>query len=371
MSDWTAVRNLLCVRLDAFGDVLMTEPALRALHQSKPDCRLTLLTSPAGAKAAAMVPYLDEVLVYEAPWMKHSNTTTDSASHLDFIEHLHRMKFDGAVIFTVYSQNPLPSAMLCYLAGIPRRIAFCRENPYQILSHWLSEREPDACQRHEVERQLSLVAEIGASVDADAMQISISQAARDAADLIWHNLATRGELRIVVHPGATAASRRYPAEHFIAAMALIRLHFPTALAVTGDASEQALTNEVAGKIEAPACSLAGRLGVNEWAAVIESADLLVSNNTAAVHIAAATGTPVVDIYALTNPQHTPWRVRSRVLSHDVPCKYCYKSLCPEGHHRCLLGVTPEQVAHAALELLAVEFRHKLFADSRIPYSIAG
>ena len=47
-----SLRNILCVRLDAFGDVLMTEPALRAISQSMPDCRLTLLTSPAGAKAA-------------------------------------------------------------------------------------------------------------------------------------------------------------------------------------------------------------------------------------------------------------------------------------------------------------------------------
>ena len=51
-------------------------------------------------------------------------------------------------------------------------------------------------------------------------------------------------------------------------------------------------------------------------------------------MAAAIGTPLVDLYALTNPQHTPWGVPHRVLSHDVPCKYCYKSVCPEQHHDC-------------------------------------
>lgn len=370
MKDWSEVRNLLCVRLDAFGDVLMTEPALRALHQTRPDCRLTLLTSPTGAKAAAMMPYLDDVLIYEAPWMKHSDET-DSASHLGFIEDLRRMKFDGAVVFTVYSQNPLPSAMLCYLAGIPRRIAFCRENPYQLLSHWLPEREPNNCQRHEVERQLSLVAETGASVDADAMQISIPQAARDAADSLWQKLAQAGEFRIAVHPGATAASRRYPPHGFIAAMNLIHLRIGAVFVLTGSSSEQALCDGMAAGSAAPVHSLAGRLAADEWAALVEAADLLVSNNTAAVHIAAATGTPIVDIYALTNPQHTPWRVRSRVLSYDVPCKYCYKSICPEGHHQCLLGVTPEQVAHAALELLNVEFQHQPPSGARIPYPIAG
>ena len=88
-----------------------------------------------------------------------------------------------------------------------------------------------------------------------------------------------------------------------------------------------------------------------FAAVLARASLLVSNNTGAVHVAAAVGTPVVDLYALTNPQHTPWHVPHRVLFHDVPCKYCYKSVCPEGHHNCLRLVEPDRVVDAAAELL--------------------
>lgn len=61
--------------------------------------------------------------------------------------------------------------------------------------------------------------------------------------------------------------------------------------------------------------------------------------------------PVVDLYALTNPQHAPWKVTSRVLYHDVPCRFCYKSACPQGHHRCLTEVPPSRVVNAALDLL--------------------
>jgi ADP-heptose:LPS heptosyltransferase len=68
-------------------------------------------------------------------------------------------------------------------------------------------------------------------------------------------------------------------------------------------------------------------------------------------VAAAVGTPVVDLYALTNPQHTPWGVPHRVLFRDVPCKYCYKSICPEGHGNCLSLVEPAEVVKAALALL--------------------
>jgi ADP-heptose:LPS heptosyltransferase len=103
----------------------------------------------------------------------------------------------------------------------------------------------------------------------------------------------------------------------------------------------------------PAHSFAGRLGLAELGALVEEADLVVSNNTGPAHIAAALGTPLVDLYALTNPQHTPWRVESRVLFHDVPCRNCYKSECPVGHHDCLRGVAPESVAAAGRELLHI------------------
>ena len=56
---------------------------------------------------------------------------------LRFIETLRSYAFDAAVIFTTYTQNPLPTALMLYLANIPLRLAHCRENPYQLLTHWV------------------------------------------------------------------------------------------------------------------------------------------------------------------------------------------------------------------------------------------
>jgi ADP-heptose:LPS heptosyltransferase len=122
--------------------------------------------------------------------------------------------------------------------------------------------------------------------------------------------------------------------------------------LTGGAHELELVNEVCSAAEMELPSLAGQLTLEELAAVLESSDALLSNNTGPVHIAAAVGTPVVDLYALTNPQHTPWHVPHRVLSHDVPCKYCYKSVCPHAHGHCLSLIPPTSVVKAVLELLA-------------------
>ena len=120
---WQGVRRVLCVRLDSIGDVLMTTPAIRALRETY-GCHVTLLTSAAGAAVAPLVPEVDDTLVFAAPWMKSANGGT---SDQEMIARLAAGGFDAAVIFTVYSQNPLPAAYLCYLAGIPRRLAHCHE----------------------------------------------------------------------------------------------------------------------------------------------------------------------------------------------------------------------------------------------------
>ena len=86
MSNWQHVRRLLCVRLDSIGDVLMTSPAIRAFRDTL-GCHVTLLTSSAGAAAARLVPEIDELVEFAAPWMKaggaaaamNGNTTTNTA----------------------------------------------------------------------------------------------------------------------------------------------------------------------------------------------------------------------------------------------------------------------------------------------------
>lgn len=352
--DWKKARKILCIRLDALGDVLMTTPAIRALKESQHGRKITLLTSPAGARAAPLIPEVDEVIVYEAPWMKASGLKINSNGEYRLATQLSQEGFDAAVIFTVFSQNPLPAALLAYLANIPLRLAHCRENPYQLLTDWVSEQDLSAegGLRHEVRRQLDLVAAVGCQTDNISLSLKVPESSRRA---IRQKLVRAGldmdHTWLVIHPGASAPSRRYRPDGFaMAAQGLVRDH-DIQIVFTGSSSEQELVGEIVSKMEAPAISLAGQLDLAGLAALLEHSPLLISNNTGPVHVAAAVGTPVVDIYALTNPQHTPWNVPHRLLFHDVPCKFCYKSICPLGHHDCLRLVAPQTIAAAALELL--------------------
>jgi lipopolysaccharide heptosyltransferase II len=352
---WQDARNILCVRLDTLGDVLMTTPAIRALKTFGGGAgrRITLMTSPAGAEVANLVPEIDSVLVYEAPWMKA--TGPRPGSHLDqaLIERLRAEGFDAAVIFTVYSQNPLPAVTICYLADIPLRLAHCHENPYQLLTNWVPDPEPAQYVRHEVQRQLGLVASIGCRPAEAKLSLAVPAAARARMVQRLDALGLSDNRRwVLVHPGASAASRRYPPESFAAVVhELVVNHELPVLFSGGGASERELVQAIQAGSGAPTHSLAGELDLGELAALIEAAPVLLANNTGPVHMAAALGTPVVDLYALTNPQHTPWAVPSRVLYHDVPCKFCYKSVCPEGHHNCLRLVEPETVTDAVIDLL--------------------
>jgi lipopolysaccharide heptosyltransferase II len=363
---WRAARNILAVRLDNLGDVLMTTPALRAIKAGNAARRITLLTSESGALAAPYIPEIDEVIRYDAPWVK-SVWQASSIAALRCLSQLTERRFDAAVVFTVYSQSALPAATLTWLAGIPLRLAHCRENPYQLLTDWVSEPEPHNEVRHEVRRQLDLVSSVGYSTADERLSFELTAQDRsDAIGKLQHAGVDMARPFIVLHPGATAASRRYPPMQFAAATKLISAQTRHQIVVTGGAEERQLVETVRLHGARGIIGMAGELTLGQLAATIEHAALLIANNTGPVHLAAALATPVVDLYALTNPQHTPWRVLSRVLFHDVPCKYCYKSVCPEQHHACLRKVTPEAVAHAAQELLeTVEQRRDNVR--RLPY----
>jgi lipopolysaccharide heptosyltransferase II len=352
--DWQQARRILCVRLDALGDVLMCTPAMRALRDALPGRSLTLLTSPSGAAAAPFLPEVDDTIVHAAPWMKAA-IPAPPGGLLELAALLAARRFDAAVVFTTYTQSALPGAMLCWLAGIPLRLAHCRENPYELLSDWIPDPEPQLMLRHEVQRQLDLVRHAGAKPQPDkAPGLSFALRAADLASVRARLLRLgidAGRPWLLLHPGASAASRRYPPGLWARVLGLLARRTGLPVVITGSAAETALVEEIRIASGAAAHSLAGQLSLGELGAALRLAAVALTNNSGPAHIAAAVGTPVVDLYALTNPQHTPWKVRSRVLFKDVPCRFCFKSTCPAGHHECLAGVAPERVVEAVLELL--------------------
>lgn len=308
--------NILCIRPDNLGDLLMSSPAIRALKNTF-SAKITVLTSSMAAGVANLIPEIDDVIICDFPWVKAK--TPDAEGFLTIIPFLKERNFDLAVVFTVYSQNPLPAVMLAYLAAIPSRLAYCRENPYDLLTHWIPDQEPYTHIKHQVRRDLDLVAQIGASATNELLDIGKDQSAQDETrkKLIYAGIDIQKPW-LIFHAGVSEQKRSYPTHLWIetAKMHLDRINCQVFF--TGSAGEKALTDQLATQSGRNAFSLGGMFTLNEFVELIRMSRLVISVNTSTIHLAAATKTPIIVLYALSNPQHAPWKAFGQILPFSIP-----------------------------------------------------
>jgi lipopolysaccharide heptosyltransferase II len=353
---WSRAQRILAIRLDNLGDVLVTTPALHAIKQSLPHVELTLLASEVGAQVGHLNPDLDDVIVYQAPWMDPwHKLPQDSQREQRMIETLRARHFDAAIIFTSFRQSSLPAAYLCYLADIPLRAAASIDGPGSLLT--TRHKHPERMM-HEVERGLDLTAALGITTRERDLVLKVpEEARRSVADLLATYGLQHDHPFVVVHPGCSMPARTYPWDMYAGVIDLLVQRQSTTVFLTGMEDERELVerilNSVQPEFQPSVIPLAGVLPFPAFCALIEAADLTITNNTGPMHISAAVKTPVVALFALTNPpeQWGPWRVPHRQLYHDVACRICYSRICPYGHE-CLRLVTPDIVVDAATSLLS-------------------
>ena len=341
------LQNILLVRLDNIGDVVMLGPAVRELKRHYPEARLTLLASPAGASVAGLLPWLDDVIVERAAWQDiSSEPAMDQPAQHALIEKLAAQRFDAAFIFTSFRQSPYPPAYVCYLAGIPVRVAQSREFGGAILSHWV---DPVADQTHQTERNLHLLEAVGVPVANRDLELRIPEQAVESTGLLLSAAGIGPETPFAaLVPGASCSARRYPARRFSEAARLLSEDTGLPVLVLGNAADALDFPEGAGEA---AYSLTGRTSVHEFAAVLSRAALVVCNNSSALHIADAFRRPVVATYAGTDyeEQWRPRRTLTRILRRPTDCSPCYAFTC-RFSLECL-DIPPQEVADHAVGLL--------------------
>jgi lipopolysaccharide heptosyltransferase II len=314
---WQGCKNILCIRPDNMGDLIMSAPAIRALKESF-GATITVLTSSMAKGIVNHIPEIDDAIIFDLPWVK-TEIEPQVSDFNEIVSLIKQRKFDAAVIFTVFSQNPLPAAMLAYLAGIPKVLAYCRENPYHLINNWVPDKEPYTEIKHQVQRDLDLVATVGAFTDNTNLYLSVD-------NQLWHSvshkLINKGvELNkpwLILHAGVSEVKRKYSLKKWAEAARVLIDEQGYQILLTGSSGESKLTEELETLIGVGSFSLAGVFDLDEFICLIKHAPVLLSVNTGTAHIAAAVGTPVVVLYAQTNPQHTPWNVPNRVLPFPIP-----------------------------------------------------
>jgi ADP-heptose:LPS heptosyltransferase len=325
------MKRVLAARQDNNGDVLLTGPAVRAIASS---ARVTFLCGPRGADAARALPGVDEVIVREAEWIDAEPQAVDAASTIAFVDQIRARGFDEAIVFTSFHQSPLPLALLLRMANVARIGAISVDYPGSLLD--VRHKVPDDI--HEVERALSL---------ANAMGYEL--AGIDDPRLMMRGIPEPVELPfsdyIVVHPGATVPARAWFPDRNAALVEQLCANGYNVV-VTGSRQERDLTKLVSGT---RALDLGGETSFAQFAAILRSARVVVSGNTAAAHVASAVGTPVVSIFPPTIPalRFRPWMVPYALLGdQDAPCAGCRARICPIEGQPCIDVVHVEDVFRA-------------------------
>ncbi|WP_062350474.1 glycosyltransferase family 9 protein [Herbidospora yilanensis] len=323
--------HVLLARLDSVGDVLLTGPAVRAVAAGA--ARVTLLAGPRGRSAADLLPGVDRVLEWPAPWIEPDPDPVDP-------EHLRLLvktvdDVDRALIFTSFHQSPLPLALLLRVAGVPWIGAISDDYPGSLLD--LRHRVPDDIP--ETERALSLTTAAG-------------YPDRGSALAVRRPLPDPGlpPGYLVVHPGTSVPARAWPPGHCAELVELLARHGHPVV-VTGSPGERELTARVAGRHGA---DLGGGTTLAELAGVLAGARVVVAGNTGPAHLAAAVGTPVVSLFAPTVPavRWAPYGVPHRLLGDQgAACAGTRATVCPVAGHPCLSSVGPAEVYEAMKEIM--------------------
>jgi ADP-heptose:LPS heptosyltransferase len=334
--------HVLVTRLDSAGDVLLAGPAIRAVAAGAG--RVTLLCGPSGREAAALLPGVDELVVWRCPWIDPEPPSVDRRELLALVDDLAPRGIDEAIVLGSFHQSPLPTALLLRMAGVAYVAAASVDYPGSLLD--VRHRHSDDL--HEVERSLDLVGTLGyrlAPGDDGTLRI-LRETPRDPlGDLAPY---------VVVHPGASVPARAWePERHAALVDALVAVG--RRVVVTGGPGEVALGARVAGPARDEVRLLAGRTSLAVLAEVLAGAEVVVVGNTGPAHLAAAVGTPVVSLFAPTVPpvRWRPWGVAHELLHVDVPCAGCRARACPVPGHPCLGEVAVEEVVAAVERLTSV------------------
>src|SRR6266516_479402 len=326
---------LLVAQTSFLGDVVLTTPLVSALRRRLVPRRLALLVRPEAVPLVAGHPDIDQVLV--------DDKRGADRGALGWLKTARRLSAEGFEV-AVSPHRSLRTALVLAAARIPRRVGF-RESRGAPFFH---ERVPRARGRHDVERNLALLAPFGGAVEPPPLHVPVvPEAARRAAELLPPG---SGPL-LGVAPGSAWATKRWAPEGFAAVIGAL-VGEGARCVVLGAPDEAALAEEINRLAGGRATVLAGRTDLATMVAVVDRLALLVANDSAPMHIACARGVPVVGVFCATTPAlgYGPWGPRAAVVEADLACRPCGRHggrSCPRGTEDCMRLVRPGAVLAAA------------------------
>ncbi len=310
------------------GDAVLATVVPPALKRRNADARVTVLTRKGLGDVYRGSAHVDSVVEFEQG---------------QEVDAYRRGRYDLALL----GPTSFGSAWRAWRGRVRQRAGFATSRRGFLLGRTLagSEYRRD---RHQVENYRALAGLVGEARAADLPTVGLLAEWERVAAELWPRT---GKARIALQPGATyGPAKRWPA-HSFAELARRLLTGGADIAVLGGPGDADVVAAVRDGAEG-VLDLCGRTRVGVLGAVLRSADLLVTNDTGPMHLAAAVGTRVVAIFGSTSPTWTgPCGEEHRVIAHAVPCAPCFQRTC-EIDYVCLDRIEVDRVEQEVQELLA-------------------
>ncbi len=293
-------KNILIVRTDRMGDVVLTTPAIKALRDQFPDTRISILVAHSTQDIVLGNPYLNEVIVEDRKKEHRGFWGT-----LKLIRLISQKRFDLAIIYHTKRRTNL----ICFLAGIPYRLGYKNEKWGFLLTDPIKDDRPLGV-KHEAQYCLDVLKPLGIKTGNLDLYVSVSQQGQEWLQkfLFEHKINPQDKL-IAVHPGASDMARGWPPQKFAQLIEKVVQAYHCKIIFVGDKRIEDVVQEILKFYKGPYLSLIGHTRLFELISLLKRANLLFSIDSGPVHIAAGLGTPVVSIFTRNQPGINPERWR--------------------------------------------------------------
>jgi lipopolysaccharide heptosyltransferase II len=313
-------KNILIVRTDRIGDLILTLPLAGLIKKKYPESKVSFLVRDYTKNILNHHPYIDEVLV-----LKEVN---ENVSLFDNINLIKQKKFDSCIV--VYPRFRI--SLIVFLSGIKNRIGTGYRWYSFLFNKKIYEHRKDA-EKHELEYNVNLLDKIGIKSGIDENNVSYDLRINDKVlnNVIKILLDEKIDLQkpiIIVHPGSGGSSINLPISKFVELVKkLVDDNYQIIL--TGNKNEIELCNKI--KSSNKVINLAGRFNLDELTALISKSLIFISNSTGPIHIAAALGKFTVGFYpkiiSCSKERWAPYTKKKMIYEPEIDCTNCNRSQC--------------------------------------------
>ena len=320
------------------GDAVLAIPAMKAVREHFPQAEITLLVRPWVAGLFTSAPFVDTV------WSETKPAGIGGWNRL--ARSIRNRGFDLALLLP----NSFESALMMFIGGVPRRVGYATDGRRWMLTDSIT---PADGFKHQAHYYLDLVKSLSVSVSQPSIEIEATPKERaDARKLLASAGIGASASFMVLNAGAAYGSaKRWHEDRFAMVADTMARELGLQAALIGSESERPIAEKIRAQMKTSAGVLNGQTSLETLVGVLAESSLMITNDSGPMHIAAALGVPTVAVFGSTDDRVTsPLGARTRIVKHAVECSPCLLRECPIDH-RCMNGVTVEDVCSAARKLV--------------------